>query len=76
MEGFTELRNVLLTFTNFFRKIFLCMYMHLCVHVHVYICMFGEGGCLQRSEESTGLPGTEITGGCEPPYVDPGIRTL
>lgn len=73
MEGFTELRNVLLTFTSFLRKIFLCIYIHLCVHV--CMCMFGEGGCLQRSEERTGLPGTGITGGCEPPYVDAGSRT-
>lgn len=46
------------------------------MYVHVYMCMFGEGGCLQGSEEGTGFTGPEIRGGCEPPYVDAGNRTL
>lgn len=76
MEVFIEPRNILLTFTRFFFERYLCRYTHLSVYVHVYMYMFGEGGCLQWSEESTGFPGTGIRAGCEPPYVDAGNRTL
>lgn len=54
----------------------ICVCTCICVCVHVYICMFVEGGYLQRSEESTGFPGTGIKGSCELPCVGAGNRTL
>lgn len=51
-----------------FKKISFIFSLHIWVLACMYVCALHSAWCPQKSKHDVGLPGTEVTKGCELPY--------